>query len=351
MGEGTIVIGERCLRGVEGKGCGENVEGPSSSSSSSSSSSFWPHLARAYGCSRIFRRGIVPPSSSHRVTGHTLLYLSPSLLPPPSPPGLVTIVEHGIAQSYDAERVMFSRGNVGEKGRFGGMVREGEEVLDMYAGIGYYTLPALVIGKAKMVCCCEWNPEAVKWLRVNLRGNGVDPDRYEIREGDCRVSLRDVRGRFDRVSLGLIPSSEGGWGTAVRAVRYPQGGWIHVHANVREGEVRKWTDWMEVVVGDFARGVQQAEEEKEGEKRGRKGRGGARVNRPIQKVKSFAPRVGHYVADVFVGEVAVAVAGAAGEEEEEEEEEVERRRRIIREDPPTCALGNGEGAIKEGWMR
>ena len=39
------------------------------------------------------------------------------------------------------------------------------------------------------------------------------------------------------------------------------------------------------------------------------------------------------------------------EEEEEEEEEVERRRRIIREDPPTCALGNGEGAIKEGWMR
>jgi len=68
-------------------------------------------------------------------------------------------------------------------------------------------------------------------------------------------------------------------------------------------------------------------------------------------VKSFAPRVGHYVADVFVGEVAVAVAGAAGEEEEEEEEEVERRRRIIREDPPTCALGNGEGAIKEGWMR
>ena len=274
MGEGTIVIGERCLRGVEGKGCGENVEGPSSSSSSSSSSSFWPHLARAYGCSRIFRRGIVPPSSSHRVTGHTLLYLSPSLLPPPSPPGLVTIVEHGIAQSYDAERVMFSRGNVGEKGRFGGMVREGEEVLDMYAGIGYYTLPALVIGKAKMVCCCEWNPEAVKWLRVNLRGNGVDPDRYEIREGDCRVSLRDVRGRFDRVSLGLIPSSEGGWGTAVRAVRYPQGGWIHVHANVREGEVRKWTDWMEVVVGDFARGVQQAEEEKEGEKRGRKGGGG-----------------------------------------------------------------------------
>ncbi len=39
-------------------------------------------------------------------------------------------------------------------------------------------------------------------------------------------------GVADRVNLGLVPSSEGGWPVACRALKPTTGGWLHVHGNV-----------------------------------------------------------------------------------------------------------------------
>lgn len=122
---------------------------------------------------------------------------------------------------------MFSRGNITEKIRFGQLVQKGDIVLDLYGGIGYFTLPALVHGEAEYVYACEWNPEAAKALRFNLSDNGVE-ERATVLEGDCRVQARNhsLVDMFDRVSLGLLPSSEGGWWTAVQAIRRSTGGWL-----------------------------------------------------------------------------------------------------------------------------
>jgi tRNA G37 N-methylase Trm5 len=38
---------------------------------------------------------------------------------------------------------MFSRGNVNERRRMGQMKATGETALDLYAGIGYFTVPLL----------------------------------------------------------------------------------------------------------------------------------------------------------------------------------------------------------------
>ena len=137
------------------------------------------------------------------------------------------MTEQGIRQSFDMTRVMFSRGNITEKIRFGKLVQKGDIVLDLYGGIGYFTLPALVRGEAKYVYACEWNPEAAKALRFNLSDNGVE-ERATVLEGDCRVQARNhgLVNLFDRVSLGLLPSSEGGWWTAVQALRRSTGGWL-----------------------------------------------------------------------------------------------------------------------------
>ena len=43
----------------------------------------------------------------------------------------------------------------------------------------------------------------------------------------------------DRVSLGLLPSSEGAWGTALAALKL-QGGWLHLHHNVTDTEEHEW---------------------------------------------------------------------------------------------------------------
>jgi tRNA G37 N-methylase Trm5 len=199
------------------------------------------------------------------------------------------VTEQGIKQSLDMTRVMFSRGNVSEKIRFGKVVREGDKVLDMYTGIGYYTLPALIHGRASYVYACEWNPHAIRALRYNIQDNHVE-DRVTVLEGDCRVSAEEnnLVDMFDRVSLGLLPSSEGGWKTAVRALKRSTGGWLHVHANVAEKEKKIWTFWLCRSLLDLVQEEHISDE-------------WVVLCDHVERVKSFAPTVSHYVADVFVG--------------------------------------------------
>ena len=66
---------------------------------------------------------------------------------------------------------MFSAGNGTEKKRVAQMNSRGMVIVDLYAGIGYFTLPYLVHGLAKFVHACEWNPDAVAALRRNLAEN------------------------------------------------------------------------------------------------------------------------------------------------------------------------------------
>jgi tRNA G37 N-methylase Trm5 len=118
-----------------------------------------------------------------------------------------------------------------------GRYTEGSTIVDLYAGIGYYTLPLLVHGRAGHVHACELNPDAVTSLRANLKANGVTPDRYTIHPGDNRsaATAAGTGAVADRVLLGLLPSSTNGWPVAVDALK-PEGGWMHLHENVADAD-------------------------------------------------------------------------------------------------------------------
>ena len=138
----------------------------------------------------------------------------------------------------DVTKVMFSSGNGTEKARMGGMAAAGETVVDLFAGIGYYTLQLLAHAGVAKVYACEWNPNAVAALRANLVSNGVAPQRCEVLEGDNRRTA--PVGVADRVLLGLLPDSECSWPAAVAALRPKTGGVMHVHGNVASGEEEAW---------------------------------------------------------------------------------------------------------------
>ncbi|CAB4058856.1 TRM12 [Lepeophtheirus salmonis] len=96
-----------------------------------------------------------------------------------------------------------SAGNITEKLRISHFDCSNEVVVDLFAGIGYFSLPYLVKAKAKFLHACEWNPGAV-----------------------CPEDVAD------RVNLGLIPSSECSWEAACRALKIKTGGVLHIHGNV-----------------------------------------------------------------------------------------------------------------------
>jgi hypothetical protein len=258
---------------------------------------FWSRLALAHGSPRVVRRGGIDPNSKIRESGHRVLWpLSTAAdgsnhnMKGSQSQSWIRVTEQGVKQSFDLSKVMFSRGNISEKIRFGKqLVREGDIVLDMYAGIGYYTLPAVIHGKAAKVYACEWNEHAVNALKFNVEDNKIQ-DKVEIYAGDCRKSIEkhNIVDLVDRVSLGLLPSSEGGWRAAIRALKVPSGGWLHIHGNVPATEMESWTLWLCHRLGTLCR--------EEG-----KPKDWWILCDHVERVKSFAPTVFHYVADVFVG--------------------------------------------------
>jgi tRNA G37 N-methylase Trm5 len=165
-----------------------------------------------------------------------------------------------------------------------------QTIVDLYCGIGYYTLPFLVHGKARFVHACEINPYSVLALKKNLQHAGISADRYCIHEGDNKETTVPLGGSADRVSLGLLPSSEEGWPLAVHVLRR-QGGYLHIHENVHERLLLngEWIDYcLAKMESLFATAMKPM-----------------RLScTKIERVKSYAPRVYHIVADIIATPVA-----------------------------------------------
>ncbi|NXV77272.1 TYW2 protein, partial [Atlantisia rogersi] len=179
----------------------------------------WETVASALGAQRLARQGKVLPNGMR----------SPSVTLLLGQDGWVEHVDNGIRYTFDVTKCMFSPGNITEKLRVASLPCSGEVLVDLYAGIGYFTLPFLVHAAAAFVHACEWNSHAVEALRRNLVLNGVQ-GRCQVHHGDNRqLELRDVA---DRVNLGLIPSSEEGWPVACRVLKKSTGGVLHIHHNV-----------------------------------------------------------------------------------------------------------------------
>ncbi len=111
--------------------------------------------------------------------------------------------EHGTRYGLDPAAVMFSPGNQAERARMGEVAREGERVFDMFAGIGYFTLPMARAGAS--VTATELNPTAFRYLLENAMLNDV-AGRVDAYMTDCR----DLAGELeaDRIVMGYYGSSE-----------------------------------------------------------------------------------------------------------------------------------------------
>ncbi|KAK9133426.1 hypothetical protein Scep_012954 [Stephania cephalantha] len=229
----------------------------------------WPAIAKSLRTSRLARQGRIAPTGTRDSTLEVLV----------GDNGWVHHRENGILYSFDATKCMFSWGNLSEKLRMSNLDCRDEVIVDLFAGIGYFVLPFLVGAKAKLVYACEWNPHAVDALRHNIQANSV-ADRCVILEGDNRVVA--PKGVAHRVCLGLLPSSQNSWLTAVRALRV-EGGMLHVHENVKDSEEGLWSEHLAKSIHDLAKSEGFCWEV---------------AVEHVERVKWYGPHIRHLVADV-----------------------------------------------------
>ena len=187
--------------------------------------------------------------------------------------------ENGVDYGYHVTKCMFSAGNVNERRRMGEIVERGEVVVDLFSGIGYYSLPIMVHSEVEHVHCCEWNDDAVKSLEWGLERNGISSG-FTIHRGDNRESCMSIGRVADRVIMGLLPTSEDSFEAAMEVLS-DSGGVVHVHGLARPGE---YSEWGEVVLRKLCHFREGSRAKVIG----------------VNRIKSYAPRWDHIVLDVSI---------------------------------------------------
>lgn len=108
------------------------------------------------------------------------------------PGGPITHIENGLRYRFDPLKVMFSPGNVHVRTSVRDLDLRGKTILDMFAGIGYFSLGIAKYSSPAVVHACEINPASFDFLKENARLNKVN-DIVIPHLGDSRKLMPDIR--------------------------------------------------------------------------------------------------------------------------------------------------------------
>ncbi|MFA4819673.1 MAG: class I SAM-dependent methyltransferase family protein [Candidatus Aenigmatarchaeota archaeon] len=189
---------------------------------------------------------------------------------------VTTHKENDILYKIDVSKIMFSKGNLLERKRLLSQIKEGETIIDMFAGIGYFSLPIAKLTKAKEIIAIEKNPTAYNLLTDNIQLNKIN--NIIAIQGDCKIAARTFGGKADHVLMGYFPGTEEFLAAAIWMAK--PGCIIHYHNIYRESELwSKPLDQIGEVCKAFSRSYEIITK---------------------KKVKSYSPRTLHTVIDFKV---------------------------------------------------
>lgn len=208
--------------------------------------------------------------------------------------------QNGIIQNWAPRYTMFSRGNIKEKKRILDEFKdvENKTVVDLYAGIGYFTLSYLKL-KAKHLFCFELNPWSIEGLIRGVKDNGYS---YKLvkhgqdfqfdesikvfifhESNEYAIERLTMKLPINHINLGLLPTSKPSWLIAETLFLTNSNSnvcSIHIHENVHIDEIPQFMDKTSVEL------LQISPDE-------------SLMVEPLKlnKIKTFAPDVWHISAD------------------------------------------------------
>ncbi|WP_292881329.1 class I SAM-dependent methyltransferase family protein [Methanobrevibacter sp. UBA188] len=180
--------------------------------------------------------------------------------------------ENGCLFKLDLSKVMWSKGNNNERLRIAKLVEDNEVVLDMFAGIGYFSIPIGVHSNAKHIYSIEINPNSYFYLCENIKLNKLDNITPIL--GDCMVHAPKYKA--DRIIMGYVKTTHHYLNVAINSLN--EGGILHYHETVPEKLMN--TRPLERIISQA--GNREVELLK------------------LNKIKKYAPGVEHVVLDVKV---------------------------------------------------
>jgi tRNA (guanine37-N1)-methyltransferase len=131
--------------------------------------------------------------------------------------------ELGCRFKIDISKAFFSPRLSTEHGRVAEQVREGECVVDMFAGVGPFSILIAKRLNSVQIHAIDANPEAAKLIEENARMNKVQ-DRIKVWSGDARVVVKsNLSGIATRVIMNHPSQAREFLGPACEALRHDGG--------------------------------------------------------------------------------------------------------------------------------
>jgi len=180
--------------------------------------------------------------------------------------------EYGMTFKLDVSKVFFSPRLATERENVSRQVQPGEVVIDMFAGIGPFSMMIAKARSPKTVYAIDVNPDAIRFMQENLKVNKVQTVTPIL--GDAREEIVKLE-RADRIIMNLPHNASEFVADALKALK--QGGVIHYYEIMEEPKVQARLD----SIADLAR---------------REGRVMKELSR--RKVKSYSPTMNFYGFDL-----------------------------------------------------
>jgi tRNA wybutosine-synthesizing protein 2 len=186
--------------------------------------------------------------------------------------------ENGVRYQLDVQKIMFSSGNMSERLRMANISDKNETVVDLFAGIGYFTLPIAIYSRPKKIYSIEMNSLAYTYLCKNIILNAVSSIVQPLHGDNRIIAPSNVA---ERVIMGYLDDTQRFLTTAFRCLKNCYG-YIHYHDLCPVEDIpEKSIKIVEKIAQDNNRNLEVLH---------------------VQVVKSYAPGINHIVLDIKVVE-------------------------------------------------
>jgi len=150
--------------------------------------------------------------------------------------------EYGCVFKVDLEKCYFSPRLSYERMRIAKQVKPGEVVVNMFAGVGCYSILIVKHSQASRIYSIDLNSDAVQYMLENVLLNKVH-NRVVPIHGDAEIFVQQtLKNSADRVLMPLPEKAYEYLDYALLALK-PAGGWIHYydfeHAKKSENPIEK----------------------------------------------------------------------------------------------------------------
>lgn len=195
---------------------------------------------------------------------------------------ITTHTENNCKYRFDVKKIMFAKGNVIERMRIANLVEDNEVIVDMFAGIGYFSVPIGKLSNPRKIYSIELNPLSFKFLEENLRINHIR-NAVAFNE-DCRKVIDKLvkKGiKVDRVIMGYLPPPKEFLKWAFKIIK--KNGILHyedlVNIDNRDNDIDNIINEVRNIAKENGRDIKLLFD---------------------REIKSYAPKIAHWVFDFKV---------------------------------------------------